>query len=169
MTYTKRQLEEMVGSPLAIDASGLARRVDRPPELERKAVRPPGLVRVARPRVKARGSWRTWLEKDEQGEISKLLRAFGWRVWILSQPQRVLADPGVPDMLARHRVRRLIAWVEVKNPIDPAPWEPAQQDFKEQCIPGAEHYVLGSEANVRQFLTTNQFDLSGLPPLPLLP
>lgn len=164
----KKQLEAIVGSPLAIDREGNARRVARPPELERKPMHPPGLIvpAIARPRIPHRGSSRLWLEKDEQNEIVRLLRGLGWRVWVLSQPQRVLASPGVPDVLAKHIQRRLIAWVEVKSPHDPADWGPAQQDFKEQCIPNYEHYVLGSEGNVRQFLQAQKFDLPLSPYFP---
>lgn len=110
----------------------------------------PGLIKIPRPS--------TWIEKDEQRECWRLLLGLGWRVLWLSQAQRSQQSKGIPDIMARHRVRRLLLWVEVKRPDKPSEWTPDQRAFAEERLP-FEHYVLGTEANLRHYLEAHRFEM----------
>lgn len=110
----------------------------------------PGIIRIPRPS--------NWLEKDEQRECWRLLLGLGWRVLWLSQAQRSQQSKGLPDLLARHRVRQLLLWVEVKRPDQPSEWTAFQRAFADERL-SFEHYVLGTEANLRSYLEAQGFEL----------
>lgn len=154
MTFTREQLEEMVGAPIAIGPDGIARKVV-PDEPRARAPLPRRAGKAAKPSVRPP----TWLEKDEQRECWRLLLACGFKAKWLSQARRSEQTKGIPDLLARHVEKRLIVWIEVKNPDDPAEWTPEQQDFAAECIEEKETYILGGEAELRAWLRTQGWDL----------
>lgn len=118
------------------------------------------LIPVPRPMLVARGGQRRpWKEKDEQRECWRLLLGLNFSAKWLSQTWVSGQSKGVPDLLARHRGRRVVLWMEVKNSTDPAPWTPEQRAFCSECLPGIETYVLGTEANLRVVLKALGFEL----------
>jgi hypothetical protein len=117
-----------------------------------------GVIPVVRGRINERGKTRHWLEKDEQRECWRVLLACGFQVKWLSQAWASGQTKGIPDLFARHHGKGLLLWVECKNPMDPAPWTPAQRAFSDERLP-CEDYVLGSEGNLRAYLRTHGFDM----------
>lgn len=79
----------------------------------------------------------------------------------LSQPQKAMMSTGVPDILARHKTRGIVLWLESKRPTDPEEWKPSQIQFMRDCTE-KETYVVGSEGNLRVALHKLGFEL---PPL----
>ncbi len=72
------------------------------------------------------------LEKEEQAEISKLFRAYGFDVKNLSQARPTKQAPGVPDLIATHRELPIWFWWESKRQVG-GEYSPAQIAFRDDC------------------------------------
>lgn len=72
------------------------------------------------------------LEKEEQAEITKTFRAFGFVVRNLSQPRATKQAPGIPDLWVTHGTRPLAFWWETKRQVG-GRFSPAQIDFARDC------------------------------------
>jgi hypothetical protein len=72
------------------------------------------------------------LEKEEQYEIRKLLMAFGFHVYNLSQARAAKQTPGLPDLWNVHRTLPIAFWWETKRQVGGELSEP-QEDFRDEC------------------------------------
>jgi hypothetical protein len=72
------------------------------------------------------------LEKAEQTEIAKAARAFGGKVYNLSQPRASKQSPGIPDLWLVFRRVRLAVWWETKRQVG-GRLSPAQVEFADEC------------------------------------
>ena len=127
----------------------------------------------------------TMNEAAHQRLIVALLRLLGWSVYSLSQGYRkekggTRMTPGIPDLYAFHRHKRLTLWVEVKppaemrrldrllerNPLEvpksaKASWRRAvaQQQFGDLCDAVGQSYVRGGVEDVTAYLHTLGFKI----------
>jgi hypothetical protein len=97
-------------------------------------------------------------EKEIQAEIVKLYRAFGCRVYNLSQARATKQTPGLPDMWVVSmdsglaRASKLAWWHEVKTP--KGEQSEAQREFQIECKLCYVGYVVGGvQAAEAQLLT----------------
>lgn len=89
------------------------------------------------------------MEKSEQSEVMKLYRAYGCKVYNLSQPRATKQTPGLPDLWV---VRRMHAWWhETKRPISGKP-SSAQVDFRRECKVADVWYTIGGLVAARGML-----------------
>ena len=155
-TFTRAELDAHLAR-LSPEARARVRQVSSAETPKPAAPEVPGLQWIQR----AKG----WKEKDEQRECWRLLLGLGFQAKWLSQAQRSQQSKGIPDILARHQRRQLLLWVEVKRPENPSPWTPEQRAFADERLQ-CEHYVVGTEANLRAWLLQQGFEL---PPATYLP
>ncbi|MFN7341536.1 MAG: hypothetical protein ACK5VI_10715 [Opitutia bacterium] len=95
------------------------------------------------------------LEKNEQTEITKLLRLIGAKVYWLSQARHTQQTPGVPDLFAFVKVGGEIVplWIEAKRNHRKAAERPEQIVFRLLCkLAGAEH-IVGTLEDVQCWLS----------------
>lgn len=97
-------------------------------------------------------------ESEEQEAIRAELLADGWEVWRVGQRDaRGTQDPGVSDLFAVHRARRLLVFVEVKRPDGGVESEPqAAFGAAVKAVGGPVSYVCGALPHVRLHLSTLQ-------------
>lgn len=90
-------------------------------------------------------------EKETQAAVVKLFRAFGCRVYNLSQARRTKQTPGLPDLWVVHVARGLAWWWETKRP-DGGRLSSAQLDFRMECAMADVPHGVGSLADAEDFL-----------------
>ena len=107
------------------------------------------LVRTGVPRAKAEASARAKLgtsseapatptrdervlEKAEQAEVVKRFRAFGFKVYNLSQARATKQTPGLADLWCAHTRHPIAFWWETKRQVG-GEHSPAQIDFRAEC------------------------------------
>lgn len=73
------------------------------------------------------------LEKAEQIEIRKLATAYGFNVWVLSQPRATKQTPGLADLWLTHRSAAIALWWETKRQVG-GELSPPQVDFRDACL-----------------------------------
>jgi hypothetical protein len=93
------------------------------------------------------------VEKDEQREVRKLLLAFGFRVYWLSQARVSGQTSGLPDLWFSHQRLPIAGWFEVKRQRG-GRFSDAQKTFGEECQRCGIHYVAGDRHAARTFLIT---------------
>lgn len=81
-------------------------------------------------------------EKQEQTEIRKLLIAYGFRVYNLSQSRASKIGIGIPDLWFAHTRLPIAGWCEVKRQRGGVV-SPAQQDFADECARANIVHILG--------------------------
>lgn len=93
------------------------------------------------------------LEKEIQWDVMKLLRAYGFTVWNLSQSRATKQSEGLADLYAIHVERRQILWHETKTPTGSS--SPAQIEFQvfhaQLGIEGV-RYVVGGVLAAEEYL-----------------
>ena len=72
------------------------------------------------------------LEKEEQAEIVRRFRAFGFKVYNLSQPRATKQTPGLPDNYCVHTRLPIAFFWECKRQVG-GQLSPAQIDFRDEC------------------------------------
>lgn len=68
------------------------------------------------------------LEKTEQHEVTKLFRAFGFRVWSTSQARAAKVSAGLPDLIVMHERLDVGFFFEVKRQLG-GRFSPEQIEF----------------------------------------
>jgi len=91
------------------------------------------------------------LEKDEQREIRKLLIAFGFRVYWMSQARKSGQTRGIPDLWFAHESLPIAGWMEVKRATG-GRFSEAQKTFAEDCRRAGVLYVAGDRSAARSLL-----------------
>jgi len=91
------------------------------------------------------------LEKETQSAVVKLFRAFGCRVYSLSQARATKQTPGIPDLWVVHTAARLAWWWETKRPKG-GRLSPAQVDFAAECDAAGVRHGVGSRADAEAWL-----------------
>ncbi len=81
------------------------------------------------------------LERHDQARIVKLYRVLGCKVYSLSQYRRANQTPGLPDLLVKHKARRLSFTHELKTKAGRMS-EP-QREFQALCEACGDHHVVG--------------------------
>ena len=125
------------------------------------------LVRTGVPRHKAEASARAEFEspetpattardaaiaeKQEQHEIVKRLRAFGFRVWSTSQPRRAKVTPGLPDLIALHERAPICLFWEVKRQVG-GRFSAEQLDFARLAQQSGAHHGAGDRYHLEEQL-----------------
>lgn len=106
----------------------------------------------------SRGAWRRLatsgpedLEKHEQARTVKLYRTLGCKVYSLSQYRRANQTPGLPDLLVKHRGRRLSWTHECK--VKSGRLSDAQREFIELCQLCGDLHIVGGYDTAVAFLT----------------
>jgi hypothetical protein len=100
------------------------------------------------------------LEREEQREVVRLLRAVGFKVRSTSQRRASVVAPGVPDLMAHHTGRGLFLWFEVKayRPNGypkrqiPRALERDQKAFREDAIACGQRHEYGGRNEARAYL-----------------
>lgn len=92
-------------------------------------------------------------EKDEQIEVAKVYRAFGFKVYSLSQPRATKQTPGIPDLWCVHRSLPIAFWHETKRTKGGRVSE-QQQEFRDDCLRAGVGHVLGDRYAARSHLIT---------------
>lgn len=82
------------------------------------------------------------LEKQEQAEIRKLLIAYGFRVYNLSQSRASKIGIGIPDLWFAHTKLPIAGWCEVKRQRGGVV-SPAQREFADECARTNVVHILG--------------------------
>lgn len=82
------------------------------------------------------------LEKQEQSEIRKLLIAYGFRVYNLSQSRASKVGIGIPDLWFAHQRLPIAGWCEVKRQRGGVVSR-AQQEFRDECVRAGVVHILG--------------------------
>lgn len=95
---------------------------------------------------------RTKREKAIQAEVVKTYRAFGFKVYSTSQPQKALMSPGIADLHLMHPTRRVALWHETKT-ID-GKLRPDQVVFREDCIASNQLHTYGGVSAAEEMLET---------------
>lgn len=91
------------------------------------------------------------LEKEEQREIRKLFKAFGFEVYWLSQARNSKVTPGVPDLWCMHRERPIGFWWETKR-TEGGRFSEAQLRFREYAERCGVGYGCGDRRDARHHL-----------------
>lgn len=73
------------------------------------------------------------LEKEEQTEVVKLFRSYGFNPRNLSQARASKQAPGICDLWVVHRTRPIAFWWETKRQVG-GELSPAQIEFRDDCI-----------------------------------
>jgi hypothetical protein len=73
------------------------------------------------------------LEKQEQVEVRKLLIAYGFKVYNLSQARASKQSPGLPDLWCVHTREPVAFWFETKRQVG-GKLSPPQLEFQAECL-----------------------------------
>jgi hypothetical protein len=93
------------------------------------------------------------LEKQEQAEVVKILRAHGCVVYSLSQARASKQTPGLPDLWVFHPRAHAAFWFEVKRSVG-GMQSGAQAEFQSLCFGSGVRYVLGDRCAAWDVLRT---------------
>lgn len=91
------------------------------------------------------------LEKQEQVEVRKLLIAYGFKVYNLSQARATKQTPGLPDLWCVHKREPIAFWFETKRQVG-GQLSPAQVDFQAECLRCDVKHFVGHRHNVVELL-----------------
>lgn len=100
------------------------------------------------------------LEREEQKAVVDLFRGAGFKVRTTSQKREARVAPGIADLMAHHRGRKLFLWFEVKAyrpngyPARQVPrsLEPDQVAFREDAIACGQRHEWGGRNEARAYL-----------------
>jgi len=90
-------------------------------------------------------------EALEQSRIVKLLKSLGFRVWPTSQVRQSRVAPGLPDLFATHRSRKIFVSIEVKALGGRISDE--QLDWADDCRAAKVPAIIGTYTDVCEWLT----------------
>lgn len=93
------------------------------------------------------------LEKEEQREIRKLFKAFGFTVYSLSQARASKQTPGLADLYCVHRDQPIALWFETKRQHG-GRLSDAQREFQEGNNRCGIRSVVGDRYTARTLLIT---------------
>lgn len=91
------------------------------------------------------------VEKVTQAKVVKRFRAFGFKVYNLSQARRTKQTPGLSDLWITHRRRGLALWWETKRPLG-GRFSSEQLDFRDECTAAGVSYGAGDERAAEEWL-----------------
>lgn len=91
------------------------------------------------------------LEKKEQAEIVKLFRAFGFKVYNLSQARASKQTPGLPDLFCMDPERRVGFWWESKRSVG-GTLSASQMLFRDQALACGINWGSGDRVAAKRFL-----------------
>lgn len=92
------------------------------------------------------------LEKAHELEGDRQLAALGFEILKFSHPSKTKQTPGIADRRYYHRGRRLALWWEAKS--STGRQRPDQVKFQELVEACGEHYVLGTDHDLFDWLVT---------------
>lgn len=93
------------------------------------------------------------LEKEEQHEIARLFREFGFTVRHLSQARASKQSPGLPDLWVTHRELPIAFWWESKRQVG-GKLSDVQVEFRNDCLRTGVGYGTGDRYAARDHLIT---------------
>lgn len=91
------------------------------------------------------------LEKAEGHEVDKVLRAFGGRVYNLSQSRASKQTPGLPDRWVFFQRVAWAGWFEVKRQVG-GRLSSAQELFLDLCEATGTHYTVGGRKEAEELV-----------------
>jgi hypothetical protein len=99
------------------------------------------------------------LEKAHELEGDKQLAALGFEIVRFSHPGTSKQTPGIPDRRYYHRARRLALWWEAKSATGSQ--RPEQRHFQEMVEAVGEHYALGTDRDLFDWLIEHRIAARG--------
>lgn len=91
------------------------------------------------------------LEREEQEEIAKMARAYGFKVRSTSQYRPSKVATGIGDLILVHRARGIGLWWETKRQVG-GEQSPDQQEFESDCRLVGWTYRLGDRFDFARYL-----------------
>lgn len=108
------------------------------------------------------------LEKEEQHEISRLFRAYGFKVRSTSQARASKVAPGLPDLFVTHLTRPIAFWWESKRQVG-GKLDPAQEEFRDDCLRCQIPWASGHRYDAAQLLVDLGLAAKGDGPCGIVP